>query len=77
MTPAARRDDDGQAGPTARTMRLVLVLDLDADGETVRGTIGPADGSRPTGFHGWIGLMSAITDLCSQTGHGSGAVKPQ
>ena len=74
MTPAARRDD-GQAGPTARTMRLVL--DLDADGETVRGTIGPADGSRPIGFHGRIGLMSAITDLCSQTGRGSGAVKPQ
>ncbi len=74
MTPAARWDD-GQAGPTARTIRLVL--DLDADGETVRGTIGPAGGPRPIGFHGWIGLMSAITDLCPRTGHGSDAAKPQ
>ena len=74
MTPAPPWDD-GRAGPTARTIHLVL--DLDADGETVRGTIGPGDGSRPTGFHGWIGLMSAITDLCPKTGHSSGEAKPQ
>jgi hypothetical protein len=32
MTPAARRDD-GQAGPTARTMRLVLDADLNKPGD--------------------------------------------
>jgi SAM-dependent methyltransferase len=44
------------------TLRLVLELDLE-QGET-RGVVGPVCGPC-TAFHGWIGLMSAISEFCS------------
>ncbi len=63
MSWAPRRGDESPDLP-GRTLHLILDLDL---GETAHGTVGPVDGSR-VGFHGWIGLMSAINDLCSEAG---------
>jgi hypothetical protein len=59
---------DGPADRPGRTLRLILELE---PGDAARGTIGPVDGSR-VGFHGWIGLMSAIQNLCSDAGQSAG-----
>jgi hypothetical protein len=57
---------DGEPPASGPVLRLVLELTV-GDGEAASGTVRLAAGSPPIGFHGWIGLMSAISDLCAGT----------
>jgi hypothetical protein len=60
--------DDRPPDQPGRTLRLILELELEQElGETVHGTVGPTD-RLPIGFRGWIGLMSAINEFCSEAG---------
>jgi hypothetical protein len=66
----SRAPDRGHRPPDqpGRTLRLILELELELElGETVHGTVGPTD-RLPVGFRGWIGLMSAINEFCSEAG---------
>jgi hypothetical protein len=60
-----RRRRDAEE-PTAAEPCLRLVLHLQTDSDTAHGTIGPAGESCPIEFDGWIGLMSAISQLRGQ-----------
>jgi hypothetical protein len=59
---SSRRPDRGGPDSGAQALRLVLELSL-ADGERISGTVGVVGGPPATPFHGWIDLMSAISDL--------------
>ena len=49
--------------PQRAEQPLRLVLELKTDGDIPSGTVEPASASPPIVFHGWIGLMSAISRL--------------
>jgi hypothetical protein len=59
MTAMRRNSDETQHAEQP----FRLVLELKAEGDIPSGTVGPVSGSPPIAFHGWIGLMSAISRL--------------